>query len=303
MLALTNGVADFSQVIKSLSGGGTVNLGTAAEADTIAIPGTRLSTGSTADTTYFGVMAGAGGLVKQGTGTFALSGLNTYVGTTTVSVGNLQVGIAGAGQSGTGQTVVNAGATLSGTGFVQGATTINGLLSAGDTAGAGIGKLAFTNLSPGSLTISGGGTTAAPRVRMTLAGSTGNEADPVDGIQTVGFLNGAYGNHDHLQVQGGLSLTSGSTFVVELASGYAPTWGDVFNLIDWGIVTGTIVPGTFDTDVDLDVEVSASMLANGWFWEKDQFLTAGIIYVVPEPGRAVLLLLAAFLTVMRRRRV
>ncbi len=301
MLALTDGVADFSQVIKSLSGGGTVNLGTAAAADTIGVPVTRLTTGSTADTTYFGVIAGAGGLVKQGSGTFTLTGLNTYVGTTTVTAGNLQIGVAGVGQSGTGQTVVNAAATLSGTGFVQGATTVNGLLSAGDSAGSGIGKLTFTDLSSGSLSIASGGTSIAPRVRMTLGGSTGNE-NPSDGIQTIGLLNGAYGNHDHIQVQGGLILTSGSTFVVELVTGYSPTWGDVFNLIDWGTVTGTIDPGTFDPNVDLNVEVSATMLANGWFWEKNQFLTSGIIYVVPEPGRALLLFIAGLVTVMRRRR-
>lgn len=308
MLALTNGLADFSQTIKSLSGGGTVNLGTIAAADTTVSPATRLTTGDSTDTTYSGTLVGGGGLVKQGTGRFTLTGANTYVGTTQVTAGNLQVGQGGGGQSGSGAVGVSGGATLSGSGRVQGAATIGGLLSAGDNGGASIGKLTFTDVSTASLVLTGGGSAAAPRALFTLAGATGNEANPMDGIQTAGLLNGGFGNHDALEVQGTLTLAAGSTLKVELGSGYSPSWGDVFNLIDWGTVSGgsgAIVAGGFNaaaTGGDLDLQVSATMLANGWFWETNQFLTDGIIYVVPEPGRAVLLLLGLGMLLGRRRR-
>ena len=61
-------------------GGGDVLLGTA-----------TLTTGDSSDTEFSGAISGEGGLVKQGSGTFALSGDNAYTGLTTVSDGTLVV--------------------------------------------------------------------------------------------------------------------------------------------------------------------------------------------------------------------
>jgi autotransporter-associated beta strand protein len=73
---------DFDNTILSLSGGGpaggNVMLGTA-----------TLKTGDATDTTYSGVISETGNLIKQGSGIFTLSGVNTYTGTTTVSEGTL----------------------------------------------------------------------------------------------------------------------------------------------------------------------------------------------------------------------
>ena len=74
---------NFSQIINSLSGTGSVTLGTGA--------GGTLTTGSAANTTYSGVMSGNGALIKQGAGTFTLGGTNTYVGGTQLKAGTISI--------------------------------------------------------------------------------------------------------------------------------------------------------------------------------------------------------------------
>ncbi len=75
---------NFDQTIGSLAGGGTtggnVTLGTG-----------TLTTGDASSTIYAGTISGTGSLVKIGTGTFTLSGANTYTGTTTIDAGSLSV--------------------------------------------------------------------------------------------------------------------------------------------------------------------------------------------------------------------
>jgi fibronectin-binding autotransporter adhesin len=66
---------------------------------------TRTVEANTADITIGGLISGAGGLTKEGTGTLTLSGANTYSGTTTVSAGTLQ--ISGGGSLSTSSAVVN----------------------------------------------------------------------------------------------------------------------------------------------------------------------------------------------------
>ena len=80
-LALNN----FNQTIGSLAGAGNVTLGSA----------TLMAGGDNTSTTFSGVMSGTGGLTKAGSGAFALTGNNTYTGTTTISGGTLQLGNGG----------------------------------------------------------------------------------------------------------------------------------------------------------------------------------------------------------------
>ncbi len=73
--------AGYSQSIGSLSGAGAVTLGAG-----------TLTTGSdNASTAFSGVISGAGGLVKNGSGALTLSGQNTYTGVTRVNGGEIRL--------------------------------------------------------------------------------------------------------------------------------------------------------------------------------------------------------------------
>jgi len=75
-----------NQAIGALSGvaGSQVALGT-----------NTLALGDATNTTFAGTVSGTGSIVKQGPGTFTLSGTNTYTGGTTVNVGTLALGSGG----------------------------------------------------------------------------------------------------------------------------------------------------------------------------------------------------------------
>src|SRR5690606_131257 len=89
---------DTSETIGSLAGAGSVNVGAAQVLTT---------GGNGADTTFSGVIGGAGGLLKAGAGTLTLSGANNYSGGTTVAGGTLR-GDAGSLQG----DIENAGAVV-----------------------------------------------------------------------------------------------------------------------------------------------------------------------------------------------
>ncbi|RDJ27830.1 hypothetical protein DWF00_13000, partial [Bosea caraganae] len=72
----------YSQGIGELSGAGEVKLGT----------GGALSAGKNTNSTFTGIVSGAGSLTKTGTGRLTLAGDNTYTGSTTIDAGMLQIG-------------------------------------------------------------------------------------------------------------------------------------------------------------------------------------------------------------------
>jgi filamentous hemagglutinin family protein len=111
--------------IGSLSGSGNVTTG-----------GGNLTTGgNNSSTTYSGIISDGGDLIKEGTGTFTLTGNNNYTGSTVINAGTLRMGIANALPSTTAVGIANvAGATLDLNNFDQ---TI-AILALGGTTGGNV---------------------------------------------------------------------------------------------------------------------------------------------------------------------
>src|SRR5205814_1427045 len=136
-------------------------------------------------TTYSGALSGSGELIKVGTGTFTLTGNSpAYRGTTRVSNGTV---IVNANQSAA-AVVVEAGATLSGTGTVGAITTTGGTVVPGQGPGIlnAVGNVAFD--SDSSLVVDINGTTPGTKydqLKVTGAVDLGNVnlvLNPISGV-------------------------------------------------------------------------------------------------------------------------
>jgi hypothetical protein len=121
---------------------------------------------------------------------------------------------------------------------------------------------------------------------------------------------------DFLNITGSLSIgdpTTGTVTVanngyVGVSAGTEANIGDYFNLLDWaGVLSGTTNGGTFSTAAGFinggqSGDLNLPTLSAGLSWDVSQFATSGIVIVVPEPSRTVLLLIGLTALVARRRR-
>ncbi|MGC3967789.1 MAG: autotransporter-associated beta strand repeat-containing protein [Pirellulales bacterium] len=232
----------YNNTVLSLSGGGSVMLGVG-----------TLTTGDVFNAQFDGTITGAGSLIKQGSGTFTLTGTNGYLGGTTINGGALKISSAANLGALSGAVAINAGTLeVAGTfattrNFILGGTTsavqvdfgntytIDGTISdvggSGKLNATGFGNLVLTgqNTYAGDTAISGGTLTIAGANTTILGATGGNVSVSGGGIlsltqaspQTIGGLNlgqGTVSGTGALIVGNTLNVGSGASFINALVN-------------------------------------------------------------------------------------
>ncbi|MFK4874000.1 autotransporter domain-containing protein [Novosphingobium sp. ZW T3_23] len=257
--------------IRALSGGGNVALGSKV-----------LTVDQVSNTSFAGIVAGTGSLIKAGTGTLTLTSVSTYGGGTLVGAGTLALS-GGASLSDSSGVTVNGGATFDISGTTAG-VTIQALSGAGNVAlggkaltadqasstsfagviagtgsltKAGMGTLTLTGASTyggstvvdaGTLALSGGGSIAVS-TGVTVDGSATFDVSGTTAGVTIRALSGA----------GNVSL-GGKTLTIDQASAtsFAGTVSGIGGLTKQG--TGTLTLSGVNT-YGGDTVVAAGALA------------------------------------------
>jgi fibronectin-binding autotransporter adhesin len=230
--------------------------------------------GNNASTAYAGLLTGAGSLVKTGSGTLTLGGANTYAGTTTVAAGSLLVN--GNQSAAAGAVLVDALATLGGSGTIGGAVTVNGFLSPGN--------------SPGVLTVAsldlGGSSTSLFEIDGLVRGTQydGVNVSTVGGTTYGGILSLVFGN--------GAAFADNTTFDLFQFTG-SPS-GSFSSVTSSGFYAGS---WTNNNDGTFKLEQGGQTLTFSQ--------SSGDIVVVPEPAALALAGIGAGVAgwnLIRRRR-
>ena len=306
---------------------GTLQLGNSGTTGDVSSGDIDVATGATLKTsrsntlTLGQAITGAGNVDVSNTsaGTTILSKAtgNTYSGTTTVNSGTLLANNTIGSATGTSTVSVNgATAVLGGTGTIGGATTVTlGQITPGTAALTG--KLTFGN----AVTLDG--TSSGTRLTLRLGASGASDLNDAANIQSH-FNDNTYmawiltqasayelttgGTHDRLSVDA-LNLYSGGQIVLDNTAGYSPQFGDVFNLLDWT----TFNKNSFNLATDANNQRAGGLLgdlnlpglSSGLSYDLSLFNASGasgIVIVVPEPSRALLVVLGVVSMMLRRRR-
>lgn len=183
------------------------------------------------------------GLNKSGTGTVTLQAANTYNGDTTIVGGTLLVN----GSLQSPLTTVSTGATLGGSGSLQGVLLNGGTVSAGNSAGL----LSMNNLNA----------------------SNGNFIFEIGSPTTRGVT------YDAIDVTNLFTLGANTAFTFETLDNYVFADGNTYDLFDWGSADMS----AFNTAVLEAALPDLNTVSTALTWDVNQFTINGTVSVIPEP--------------------
>ncbi|TDU73308.1 putative secreted protein with PEP-CTERM sorting signal [Prosthecobacter fusiformis] len=194
-----------------------------------------------------------------------------------------------------------------------GASSLNATAASANT----VGDLTGTLNIAGNLVLSGN-TTRLDRATLQAGATTRNAASSLSGSDLATWVNniptahstfmtGAATGHDLISVTDGLTLNANGGITIIAADNYTGNFGDVFNFLDWSTLLGLTnnsfnVGPRYQTGLETNQDLKLFQLSSGLGWDTSLFLSHGVLVVVPEPSRALLLLLALLSLTLHRRR-
>ena len=194
----------------------------------VTLGGNNLTFGtSTPTTTFAGEILGSGGsLTKQGSGTFILTGTNSYSGGTTINAGTFSLSGSGSLAS-TGAVAIAASSTFDISGLTNGGTTIGDLSSPSTTSAVTLGTNELTEGTSNSTTFAG-----------IISGTGGSLIKQGTGTLTLSNTN---------TYTGGTTINAGKLSMSTSTGALAPTGSVTINgsgIFDIsGVTTGTFTIG------------------------------------------------------------
>jgi autotransporter-associated beta strand protein len=299
-ISLNGGSVNVTGNIIRTGGAGTENATVTLNGSTLAMGGNSIGTLGQNITfaAQSGILSGlaqlnGGGLLDKTTaGILSLGNGNAYTGGTTVTAGTLLATNTTGSATGSGAVSTLAGSVLGGTGIIApgsgGAVTVDGTLQVG-----------------GSSPVSG----------QTLTIATNAAALTINNLLTFdlfsgegsGVLNGLV-DADRLLLTGnsnGATVVLGASSVFEITTTVVGGWtpNSSWQLIDWA---GLVPTGTFSnlTSTVGNFANMPDLSTLGLAWDFSSIYSTGVvsIAVIPEPSRAMLLLLGLLGLFFRRRR-
>ncbi len=192
---------------------------------------------------------------------------------------------------------VQSGARLGGAGLITGQVSV---LTGGKLEpGSGFTSPSFVS-QIGALSVTGDVTLGSgSSLILQVAGPTFNIGNTALANVPSVFASelGNVDSHDFLNLTGTLTVTSAGTIQYSPVGDYIISYGDAFHLLDFA----SLSIGGLTTEQIFDLP-DVSLLNPAWSWNYDLFTDHGLIIVVPEPSRAMLISLALLGSFGIRRR-